>query len=399
MKHIIKNILKEEVKNYMFFQNLKQIKDKAEELLSMDEDALDKTISDGHDWASEHIATAKDDVEEVHAFLTNKDIREEQELYEKKDACYHKVKSRYKVWPSAYASGALVKCRKVGANNWGNKSKKKESEDKLLDEKRKLTSKASSESNLGDWFRRKGGSGPASGWVDCNTCRDGKCKPCGRKEGEKRSKYPACRPTPSACKDKGKGSSWGKKSKKESISEGLIYHLENNIPLTENIYRYGSEGFFSLINEVRDLYHRGLLKLNETEKELIDTQIGEKTLFEGEMVWLDTPMEDDQLNESDKYKGTKTNSPSRGGGSKAYKVYVSGCAKKTKSNPRGIKKVTFGSGGLRAKINDPERRKAFDSRHGCSAGRHNDKCKAGYWSCRLPRYAKALGLSGGGTWW
>ena len=45
----------------------------------------------------------------------------------KKDACYRKVKSRYKVWPSAYASGALVKCRKVGAKNWGNKSKKNES--------------------------------------------------------------------------------------------------------------------------------------------------------------------------------------------------------------------------------------------------------------------------------
>lgn len=43
----------------------------------------------------------------------------------KKDACYKKVKARYKVWPSAYASGALVKCRKVGAKNWGNKSKKK----------------------------------------------------------------------------------------------------------------------------------------------------------------------------------------------------------------------------------------------------------------------------------
>jgi len=45
-------------------------------------------------------------------------------IYEKKDACYSKVKSRYDVWPSAYASGALVKCRKVGAKNWGNKSKK-----------------------------------------------------------------------------------------------------------------------------------------------------------------------------------------------------------------------------------------------------------------------------------
>ena len=45
----------------------------------------------------------------------------------KKDACYKKVKARYKVWPSAYASGALVKCRKVGAANWGNKSRQKKS--------------------------------------------------------------------------------------------------------------------------------------------------------------------------------------------------------------------------------------------------------------------------------
>ena len=43
-----------------------------------------------------------------------------------KDACYHKVKARYSVWPSAYASGALVKCRKKGAKNWGNSSKKEE---------------------------------------------------------------------------------------------------------------------------------------------------------------------------------------------------------------------------------------------------------------------------------
>ena len=47
-----------------------------------------------------------------------------EQLAEKKDACYRKVKARYKVWPSAYASGALVQCRKKGAKNWGNKSKK-----------------------------------------------------------------------------------------------------------------------------------------------------------------------------------------------------------------------------------------------------------------------------------
>ena len=60
--------------------------------------------------------------------VVGKKLTEEQfdEAAGKKDACYHKVKARYDVWPSAYASGALVKCRKVGAANWGNKSKKKE---------------------------------------------------------------------------------------------------------------------------------------------------------------------------------------------------------------------------------------------------------------------------------
>jgi hypothetical protein len=59
--------------------------------------------------------------EEIDKFLEEEN---DKFLDEEKDACYHKVKSRYKVWPSAYASGALVKCRKVGAKNWGNKSKK-----------------------------------------------------------------------------------------------------------------------------------------------------------------------------------------------------------------------------------------------------------------------------------
>ena len=58
----------------------------------------------------------------------------ENELTEVKDACYHKVKSRYAVFPSAYASGALVKCRKKGAANWGNKTKKEEVEHKSFND-------------------------------------------------------------------------------------------------------------------------------------------------------------------------------------------------------------------------------------------------------------------------
>ena len=71
-------------------------------------------------------------------------------------------------------------------------------------------------------------------------------------------------------------------------------------------------------------------------------------------------------------------------GGKAYKVYV----KDPKTG--NIKTVRFGSGGLKAKINDPKARQAFAKRHKCSTKK--DKTKASYWSCRLPRYAKLLGL-------
>jgi hypothetical protein len=73
--------------------------------------------------------------EELEAVLDEKKKRKKKKKKKsgKKDACYHKVKSRYKVWPSAYASGALVKCRKVGAKNWGN-SKKESLEIMIEDE-------------------------------------------------------------------------------------------------------------------------------------------------------------------------------------------------------------------------------------------------------------------------
>ena len=66
-------------------------------------------------------------IEEYNNILSESGMMTEEQFDEaagKKDACYHKVKARYDVWPSAYASGALVKCRKVGAKNWGTKSKK-----------------------------------------------------------------------------------------------------------------------------------------------------------------------------------------------------------------------------------------------------------------------------------
>ena len=72
----------------------------------------------------------------------------------KKDACYHKVKSRYSVWPSAYASGALVKCRKAGAANWGNSTKKEEVE---LDERSRLDGPEERKKDLSNRYDPKGG--------------------------------------------------------------------------------------------------------------------------------------------------------------------------------------------------------------------------------------------------
>jgi len=189
------------------------------------------------------------------------------DILDESDRCTRIAKRKYDVWPSAYASGAVVKCRqgKIWKDikeedlkemgdlksmtdeqldeKWSEKYKKsidcnnpkgfsqkahcqgRKKHDESIEEASKKTDfSKEKESGLHGWFSRRGGEG-SQGWVDCNTCRDGKCKPCGRKEGEKRSKYPSCRPTPSACKSKGRGDSWGKKSANES--EYKVYENMN----------------------------------------------------------------------------------------------------------------------------------------------------------------------------
>jgi len=100
--------------------------------------------------------------------------------------------------PSAYKSGAIVRCRQ--GKIW-----KGIKEEKINEKKETLRT----------WFKRKGAPGKTGGWVDCNAPirKDGKItgyKPCGRQKGEERAKYPSCRPTAARCKDKGKGTKWGK---------------------------------------------------------------------------------------------------------------------------------------------------------------------------------------------
>jgi hypothetical protein len=147
--------------------------------------------------------------------LINEVLSEEKE---KRDRCL-KIADRKFDKPSAYKSGAVVRCRK--GNIWKGI---KETDDPQSDKAApygsgfsKVTEEQLLEKvkeTLRTWFARKGEPGKKGGWVDCNTCRevDGKtkCKACGREKGETRSKYPSCRPTAAQCKTPGKGTKWGK---------------------------------------------------------------------------------------------------------------------------------------------------------------------------------------------
>ena len=185
-------------------------------------------------------------------------------------------------------------------------------------------------------------------------------------------------------------------STKEILSEGLKFHMDNARPLTEHVYRAGSQKYFELWAEARALYARNILEVQGDDLEvLLETDLGHFGMFEGKKVPLDFPIElnEGEIDEAKKKNTKKLNKPMRDtSGGKAYKVYV----KDPKTG--NIKTIRFGSGGLRAKINDKDARNAFAARHKCSTKK--DKTKAGYWSCRLPRYAKLLGLKSnfGGFW-
>jgi hypothetical protein len=172
------------------------------------------------------------------------------------------------------------------------------------------------------------------------------------------------------------------------ISEGLAYHLDNSIDLNENIYRPQSANFIALFTEARQLLNKELLSLGDEDIwYLTETDLGLTGAYKGITVPLDYPMTVDFLLEAKakaKKKQPALNKPHRGGSKKFY-VFVKN--PKTKK----IKKVSFGdTTGLSAKINNPAARKSFAARHKCS--QKKDKTQAGYWACRLPRYAKLLGL-------
>ena len=296
---------------------------------------------------------------------------------------------------------------------------------------------------------------------------------------------------------------------REILSEGLQYHIDNKKPLTEHVYRAGSQAYFNMWSEARALYVRGILDFYGDDLAILtETHLGEFGIYEGKKVPLDFIMEDEEpvkeikltgagvkeilkrvfndkklldflnfntfkdflafiktgslddyyeieddikqydqqlaegLDEAkntpldsetikqikddikgfpkyqkrgyesfkkevrERYKITpkqledilsgdlteakkkpKKKNPPIGkpmrGGSKKFYVYV-------KAPGGKIKKVSFGQAGMSAKINNPKARAAFSKRHDCP--NKKDRTKPSYWSCRLPRYAKLLGL-------
>ena len=251
-------------------------------------------------------------------------------LKEKKDdRCTRIAKRKYDAWPSAYASGAVVRCR--AGKIW--KDVKEEMTDEQLSEniENEQIEALEEDESLKKWFDRQGAPGKKGGWVDCNTCRkdkDGKkkCKSCGREKGEDRSKYPRCRPTPAQCKGyKRRGSNL----KKETVHEDIEY---NYISPSDATYDDGNPIDFML--------------------EFWDDVVVEAE-YQGRKVKLNKPMKGDV---------------------KKSKVYV----KDPKTG--NVKKVNFGDPNMRIKKSNPKRRKSFRARHKCKTP--GPKTKARYWSCK-----------------
>lgn len=171
----------------------------------------------------------------------------------------------------------------------------------------------------------------------------------------------------------------------EKVSPNMLYHVYKKLPITENTFRYGSESFLDLWQEARWLHENKQILFDGADKQLLEeTEIGTFDFYNGKLVPIDLLLEEVDLEEVDKKKKTPPIGKPKRGGSKKFYVYV-------RKPGGGVKKVSFGdTTGLSAKINNSKARAAFSKRHDCP--NKKDRTKASYWSCRLPRYAKLLGL-------
>jgi len=173
---------------------------------------------------------------------------------------------------------------------------------------------------------------------------------------------------------------------KESLDlvESILYHMENDISLIENVYRPGSDKFFEMIKEAKRLYAEGkYTPADEFEKQMLKSDIGEKAIYEGKEVILDFPFELVSEEDSDPTNGHGIGKPFRKNGGGA--VYVKDGGK--------VHLVNFSQSGMKKRINEPGRVRSFVARHHCLTNK--DKTSAEYWACRWPRYFSNTGQQ----WW
>tara|TARA_B100000131_G_C18124083_1_gene614022 strand:- start:3109 stop:3717 length:609 start_codon:yes stop_codon:yes gene_type:complete len=182
--------------------------------------------------------------------------------------------------------------------------------------------------------------------------------------------------------------------KKSWVSKNMKYHIDNNIDISQNIFRLESEAFYDIFIEARKLWKAGSLVVSKEDEFYLGTDIGKFAAYEGRFVPLDMPFayKDDIVKESAKKKKKKKDPPlgkPKRGGSKKFYVYV-------RCNGK-IKKISFGSPDMPLRVSEPDRRKSFVARHKCK--QKKDRCTAGYWSCRIGRYPHLTGAKKKYTWW
>lgn len=173
--------------------------------------------------------------------------------------------------------------------------------------------------------------------------------------------------------------------------ERFNYHLKNNLSLSESVFRIGSESWFQMINESRELWENNVLDFGEDDLFFLRSDLGRRDFFEGVEVWLDVPFLEEDLHEAE-YRGRKVNlnRPFRTpGGPRKFGVY-------TKNESGKVVLVRFGQPGMRVRNDDPKRAKSFRARHGCD--NPGPKWKPRYWSCNVARYRKLLGIKSSSPW-
>jgi hypothetical protein len=345
--------------------------------------------------------------EEVMAFLDEKKKRKKKKKKGNK-ICPKGIawaKRTFDTYPSAYANLAASKYCKDPNYAKGDKKKNEGLE----------------EGELAKWLGKEKGGAGGGNWVritttgniagPCGTSKDKKnpdrCLPKRKAQSMTKAERAATARKKKAAQKSGKDS--GKTSYVKNTKKGKVKNKKNEIlqrlreainsthsapyvkkaDLSDNPYRPFSDKYYEYVRDQRSLWREGKLQFDELDEEVLRSNLGEFAMYEGEKVPLDMPMPvmEEELEEAEKGgKKVKLNSPTRSSGPKKYKVYV--------KNPKtgNIKTVNFGDekGGLKTKIDDPGARKSFVARHNCED--KNDKTKAGYWSCRIPRFSEKLGM-------